>query len=819
MDQLLTLDCDNNFEVLRFVSQVKLVGSDLMQDRILVDYFKEVDNIHNPKPAADDLIPLYIVCANAFFSSNVNAYSNIGKYLKKIDQVSKQYEAFRAGYNSGEISYNEMPPQAISLLNKQDQFIDGDNSYFLTALYSGIQFVFKHDQSTEIEDEKEKKLEEFLLKHQDRYAPDSKIPHEEGFSNAVYKRGHSFIAAAQQIISYAKIYDETANTALLAVQKFKEHWNAIHEDKELAFNQEHLARLQRDLIDEINLTLYSGMKSFKKVKDELDNAENHINWIPQQNSEAIMDMPGTNMRREHIPVTKFTARQTKEWTTIVTKGAQKPKWFQVLAPWEQNLLQQRILDWQQNHSKQNLGEFLGPLPTTIRRYPGAPNAYHSHIRVQNAKERFDLHKIRSGVIAPTKLKADSNNKRVEKINLTLQNLEQLLAEGIRAKMDCLHKASFDGEVLDLPVMLQTLYSPPVQPPGHYNNESIMKALDIVRARIAYDPKKFLNHIGLSEDDLKGYDVRLDVLYSNRPVNKLRGLSWFLSRFTRSGGETRHAQSTMRAYLDKKVQAEWQEVKGPKKTYDDLSPNLRMAAKAYHSYDKIRIFGNTMMSFKDQDHNPLAEKAALEQIIMNGIGIRVGSCVSGKDREHMIEIIATAQMQFFAKHGTFPPPHGSEHPNDIILREEFTELVARNFLLGDGHLLAERNANGCAGLKNIQDVFGRDICRKIESLKWQYGIKANYQPVKEAQKAAGLNKLSVKKLLKKALAYLPVINVTQWVKKAHKIDDENPNKLVAFRISKQEGKPVESQAPESLDETSKAKTDNAASKRSQSKFQR
>lgn len=589
----------------------------------------------------------------------------------------------------------------------------------------------------------------------------TKIQHQGAIGKAVQDRGLSFISAARLIfLNDPKLSPDKQQQNLQYLNALETVWS--RKDASELFQQD-LLELERLLIEQINKEIYNNEKKFKAVKDELDNAENHVNWNPREPVSSDMTHEAVKITRDETPFSRFTQEQTYAWTKITSKEESvQPQWFKALAPWEQNALRTRVEAWQRQVSKKdgvaNLGEFLGPVPTTIRRYPGAPNVYHTKATIEGPQGKFEFKKIRSGVIVPAKMKHNSKKKKKQKVAITQQNLEQILAEAIRTKLQDMPDAIPKGQTLDIPVLLQTLYSPPFQPPGGtYNNEAVLKATKNVRRELERDPESYLKKIGITEKDKKGYQVQVDMLYSNKPVNMLRGISWVLSKFNRSGRENSKTVKAFSKHIKKQKKALDQN-KLPGKR-EDIHRQLQIAEQALAAYKEINMFGNTMKAttigirggkpkaVSERNHNAMAEKAALEQIIMGNIGVRLGSCVSGKDREEMITHIALAQMEIYAKHGRFPPPHDKcTSDQDKLIRAEFVTAVARQYLSGHGHKLAGKNAMGCDGLKNVQDVFGREICEQIQMLAPEYGIDPQvFDPVVDTQRLAGLNKLKEKKL--------------------------------------------------------------------------
>lgn len=575
------------------------------------------------------------------------------------------------------------------------------------------------------------------------------------YKTAVYNRGTSFIEAAKIICDNANISKPDYFVAL------EDAWRK--EKEKPSFNQDNLAALVRVLIDFVNRNVYHDKKDWKKVNEELENAENHVNWKKRDPVSSTAASDNETVKRTETPLSKFTTTQTVEWLKITRPPNEQPKWFIALPKWEQKLLQKKVNEWKNKNDKSvNLGEFLGTVPSTIRRYPGAPNVYRTEATVNGEKGEFTFTKIRSGVLAPFKMKAKSKSQKEQFVEITKQNLEQLVVEAINNKLKSLPNGQ--GKPLSLPILLQTLFSPPFQPPGGYTNEGMQKAVEQLRS-ILQDPDKLKSFIRRNNIDTKGYTLDIQLLYANRPVNKGRSLTEQYTKFssTSLGNENRNTDNAISKHINLEL-----------KQYanKEMSKDLDLAFAAHVRYkemnNEIGALNALKMLFKNPPYNPVAERAALEQIVMDKMGgVRIGSCVSGKDREEMITELALAQLQFYSKYGTMPPPFNPKDPENLK-RIEFEDMVAKLYLNNHGQKLAGENAKGCDGLKNVQDVFGTRICERIKECAHDYGINLDkFDPIKTVQKVAGLNKLSPSKLGK--ITMLGVFkNFLAAIKKAYQI---------------------------------------------------
>ena len=581
---------------------------------------------------------------------------------------------------------------------------------------------------------------------------------------SVKERGLSFIAAAELMVEHREGEFGTMPPKKKKIfQDIQAFW-ITQEDANLT--AKNLATLQRTLIVALSPRdlkfSWTGSYIGKKIKDQLDNAENHISWKPRSPIETSFIVDETEFIRRETPIATFTDAQQQEYCNILEKETE-PQWFKKLESWEQNYLKERLREWESArlldpNTKQNLGEYLGPLSSTIRRYPGVANAYKTELYSvdKQGKSTLLFTKIRSATIAPVKMGPKGNRilvnmplyknkEKKQKIAAAKENLEQLVVAALKAKIQELKElkelkdSPKDISKIELPVLFQTLYTPPLQPPGAYNNASVMKAFNQLAVELGTAEKIqiFIKKHNISGPEESITFKKIDLLYSNRAVNVGRGLSWIINLISEQGRKSRLSDSVLKGYINK--------IKN-----DDL--DKKILEEALKSYNSIPYIGNTLKSGLmpvwsairkifglpkvSQATNASAELAALEQIIASKVGVRVGGCVSGKDREEMVTCIALAQRTFYEKHTKFPPQNPKTDA-DKALRQEFVDAVAHIYLNTHGRELAAANAPGCEGLKNIEDVFAGDICKKIQVLA--------PNAVTNSQKIAGLNKISLEKI--------------------------------------------------------------------------
>lgn len=443
--------------------------------------------------------------------------------------------------------------------------------------------------------------------------------------------------------------------------------------------------------------------------------------------------------RQENPITKFTKAQEGEWEKILGNEKEQPKWFQKLPGWEKELYKSKVKEWQDTPEaeRKNLGDLLGTIPSTIRKYPGAPNAYVTSVKVYDSptSSRTLFEKVRSGALIPFDIKSDE-----EKARVTEQNLEQLMADTIQRKMDeamMVAKASGnDGMIkVSVPMAIQTLFSPPIQPKG--GDAILAKAVKNIEKRMEEEGPEFFKRIGV-ELDPKKVSVSVDMGYVNTPVNKLRSITKVFS------GNEKTAVKMLSSVV-------------PTAQRKGLAEAV-MKTLSSGEWNSEGLIGGVGVP----KHNINSERAALEQILNFAQGgNRIGSCVSGKDREEMITQMAVAMVMYRELHnGELPPPPGTESPE----REQFENLVARQFLANHGQKIAAANSIGSDGLKNVDEVYGKSICDKIQKM----GANDEVDPLLGTKASAGLNKPEVPPSIGKSVKnffmkkVLPVIAIATVV---------------------------------------------------------
>jgi hypothetical protein len=639
---------------------------------------------------------------------------------------------------------------------------------------------------------------------------------------AVKERGESFIEAAILMLKSnfnkyegLEIYQEHNRVYLERLEKIKKHWDTITNH-----NEEHLHGLLEVLCEETNKSIFNGKKDTESLLKNLSNAENHVNWNKGRNPlETVTQIDENTIQvRIDTPITEFTKAQQEEWEKILEQNKKmQPKWFKKLSPWEQNYFTEKVKEWQtlaeeaRIHRKPipNLGTFMGVPPTTIRGYPGARNGYKSSYytfkKDPNSQDKFlytpvsHIQKIRSGHISPSSMKSSK-----ERLKAAQENIEQLILAAVRDDVKNRTKNNF---LIDL----QTLITPPLKPSDNEMDLDRLNAIDNLRKKFKGNGfKEFLKENGIKVP--KNYDPKIQLITSNYPVNKGRAPSNFfaplkpffahflefpaLVKSIKNEPITKWPMAFATWAFSPLVEA-WRGINRAIENNRALSvlnnikdelpkPLTKEQQMAADCLEKIKDISGPFQRLRNAvkfgiNHN--AERAALEQIAVSGLGgTRIGSCMSGKDREGAVSIHVAAMTAFHAKYGRLPPiPPASYNIDDTTkqqviekykgdpknpkisdkeiiknyikeLRGEYEEMAAKVFLSGHDQNIAADNAKGANGLKESKVILGSRIVKKMKEILVQREknkVYKNYwadsDPTKVSNQNAKLNKIEGDKL--------------------------------------------------------------------------
>lgn len=556
-----------------------------------------------------------------------------------------------------------------------------------------------------------------------------------GLTQAVKVRGSSFIEGAKLIQR-----QETGSQEVIPqLTQIQQEWEAKQGD----LKKKDICELQIALIHCLNETMYAKKpKAFNTLLRELCNAENHQNWLTRRALTTRIEKNDRKVTRIEQPITTFNPLQTRAWLSIL--GEDKPEWFTQLPSWEQQYFTDKVSNWVSlEEPRPNLGDFLGAVPTTIRRYPGTPNAYLSTIQVVKGDRTIEVKKLRSGMLAPF----DMNKKNQDQKNeITFINLAQFAGEAIK-----LIDVGADGKYT---LLLQNLYSTmvevagisPLGKPDPAAVKAMQAAVEKMRAQLQTPEArlKFYKDHGIAVKD-ENNPPEIDLLYSLRPVNSARSISLYMQdKFL-----SEENQKTTQAIRDKTKawlmanpdHADNHMIESALAHYQALAGQMENNHYWYSALRQQAMDGAGFLGLVNSQ-NPVAEMAAYEQLLMDKIGIRLGSCVSGKDREELVSNLLAGFVETYAQHDAFPSLANSAQTN---LRTDFYENVAHLYLSGHGMKLAGENAKGCDGIKNPHDILGAQQCNAIVKIAEEaYGMDTKrFNPVSTTDKIAGLNKPKAK----------------------------------------------------------------------------
>lgn len=591
--------------------------------------------------------------------------------------------------------------------------------------------------------------DEFSINPETIAAQEKRFFGPDSVKESIRERGVSYIEAAILIIKNSTLDDQKKGLEILNLQDIQNDWK---EDKEIDTNKLHelVNHLCNKIKPHVNPKANLNNKSdLDKVLKSLNNAENHVNWKKRDPLKTVVQLDDDTVQvRIDTPITEFTKKQEKEWLKILNDNEKdRPKWFNKLEKWEQRHFMEIVNKWNRlADPKENLGTYMGVPPTTIRGYPGARNAYQSDIytfkRNPNPPNEFlpkpvsHVTKVRSGHISPSKMKSKKERRAVAQ-----ENLEQLILAGIRN--DIANNPGKSNFLVDF----QTLISPPLMPADIHMDSDRLHATKNLRTK--FEGKKFDTFLKENGIEIKEIPT-ITLVTSNYPVNKARALA---SLFTGIRGR---AENNNTLKVLNKAAAEL--LTGHKK----LTPDQKMAIDALQKIKEISGPLNRVRNFFRRGINHNAERAALEQIAVSGLGgIRIGSCMSGKDREEAVTQHVAAISAFYTKYGSLPPiPPSSNLKNkkysaEFIknlnkdLRDEYENMVAKEFLSCHGQQIAEANAKGARGMKSAAVILGGNVSKKVKDITLKSHEKdseenkahwENANPTKNSHLIAKLNRL-------------------------------------------------------------------------------
>lgn len=576
---------------------------------------------------------------------------------------------------------------------------------------------------------------------------------------ALQDRGESYIAGVQLLFETNLKNSEK----ILALENLKTEYNPQRKEDLYAL----LHALQEVVKDA--LSLKNLEKAHKLIVDceaisAAQTYENRYKAIRVKQDEGSERAKDNHLHRQDFVVTTLTKEQEKEWLKILeSEPKAQPQWFLKLDPLVQNVYKARVQAYQDDKDK-NLGDYIGFQPATVRKTPGSANCWAQKITDKDGKVSY---KVRSAYVVPCDMfkgrRLFSNTDDI--VKATADNIKQQLALALYLKMaEKLENGETKPTITDFTLLLQNLISLPLQPgvkSGIRGTYALYAAIDAVKKELAteegkakmFESAQQFSHqeFGLDEDKKaqintqlakskeNAKEANLDLVFSHHAVNKIRGISTLLMSIPEAFRGIKRLFSGEKGVSDKI--SEIKQSIDPNTT--DEKQKKILAAIAQH--ESIHYSTSTFAGFrKKHTWNTNAERAALEQIIMEHAGAgkdyaRAGSCVSGKDREEMVGLMKIAMEEVYNETKAFPPAPGKPDPGGV--REKFENRLADLFIKKYGPSIADMNAPGSNGLKNILDVLGKSVCEKIDK-------KAGTGFWKGLQKAADTNKVKFKKTVTK-----------------------------------------------------------------------
>lgn len=584
------------------------------------------------------------------------------------------------------------------------------------------------------------------------------LAYEGTYEDRLRERGEDFIAGVKLMQAHLGLDERKKHMLEEAIQRAKTAFDkALLEAKSLPpqkgknttlTEQQDQARLHAlsalctDL--QIAIKMSAGVSSQDAYLD-LQDAANFVNW--KRPREAVATISETQNEdgekftiiQLEVPTVHVTDALLKEYQAIFTD--KPPKWFHDLPLWHQSCMKEHFKELENaSDPKQALKNAFKTMPSTIRKYPGIANySEHVHIILDEQGEIIsETHRSHSSVVAPVqmeKVQKDSLTK------LTADNIEQIIEQQLEIKINQYIERWGPppaGQPLYMPVALQTLLS---------HTRLLDKQLGDEKAmikKVEAGAKKLMAEKYKGPVDIKGYQVKVDIVTSNNPINVFRYMKAGRKGLKLLETQDKIRRANLKKYVDvveKRLQSivksldlppGIQSLNLPEKPHKaDLNKlknqitaivnsvkekdsqkgqQLNLALQAL--YQLIRTVKENRPS--DKKYNDPLFRASLEQIIIDALGgITTGSCKSGKDRKGTEVVHTDALLEYFVCYGKILPFDAKE---DSPERQHFVDIFVRKLL--ENHLgrNAASNARGCDGLKALDVNLPFDVLEKMKSLK-------------------------------------------------------------------------------------------------------
>jgi hypothetical protein len=531
--------------------------------------------------------------------------------------------------------------------------------------------------------------------------------HKEIYKEALLSRARSYFNACLILIAY--IHFQNPNKVYVELKdSFEKFDSQIENENEIEFNS-----LFRKLVNILNSNL-SNIKNSEEIwSSELNNAEVLYNWTRRVKTVITLSCieGGYTLVQYDIPILSQTVEQNDEFSLRRYSPYSESSWLNALSVWQRDFF---------TEISKNPSDLLFTQPSTFRRYPGLPFYMQHGVLIFNRTNQLvgKSMRVRSSLAVPFQI-----SDQDEKDTLTRQNIYQFISNELPLAFTEMWggiqwSKAIKPEKIKVPILYQTLLSP-LGPLGIGKGETSM-------FKIKYEQFALIEMIIA---DTYGSNSLIELI----PINTNYGVNSL-------------AQGLLGVFLGKPVNnvSAIKDIIGCAIAYFEviilLSQNPQTKEKIenfiWHLRElKINFFQNSLNSslFKGVNNINLGDwklqerviyivhgflaylkmqrnkrntinlfLAALENSLISKMGgLSLSSCKSGKDRNGLLQLIADALEIYFVRYGTMPPL--MENKCNSPGRKKFDEIVSVLFKSGHQAIMASTNAQGCVGLKSVQDV--------------------------------------------------------------------------------------------------------------------
>jgi hypothetical protein len=409
-----------------------------------------------------------------------------------------------------------------------------------------------------------------------------------------------------------------------------------------------------------------------------------------------------------IPIkNRLTERQKMDFLAIHLPPNKQPLWFQILEPWEQTWLQDRVpkdINHEAWHQFKKIFQ-----PSTMRGIPGLKNARINYLYKRNASGEAPVllsTNVKCSTYVPYEMDISSHAEQTEK------NMEQMI--------NLLKNDVCSNQLQKYPtfIFFHSLLSDTIG--NHVDNHLVntqIKAANKIKENLNYS--------------------HLTIMASNDPVNAFRFLA--ATNSTKRWASANLILKTAQSFIASN--------KAPS---IEQQCNHSLIVAASKELKKLKS-----PFFMQPQRNKQAFKAAYMEILVEAMGGVVSiNCKSGKDRTGWIEIYKTAMLIYFDRYNKLP-----RYNDKKTERQQFVHIFVTLFHSMKTQEEAGANTLGSFGMKDnaINRVLCRDIARALGNSYTQSNKRAAWNKPKLFKKS---EQQEEKKLLGKNITYFA--RLKQWL---------------------------------------------------------